>query len=324
MFKIILAIAVLFVVTISCFSENESCGTQIHWEQKIQAQRGLQSFRSADGTCAYEYDECDDPEKRANTDVLTNYYIGVRIQILMEGPGIYPGDMTEKDVYDQIDQLNHDLNTYGIYFTVISITEHQPNVGGVNFKCLAKYGLFTGWQNDLNTFKTVSAEEPENYLNIFITCQDPGTSGTLLGIGTFPWDKDALTALGGLWINSAYVGKGHKTATHEVGHNLGLWHTFHGVSEVPCGDDCYEIPHNTISVAYDKVGDFCADTPAAPREYVCRNPTVTDQCSSTPFGDVDYSNFMSYAPDDCMNQLTTCQKLRSRCYIKNKLGAWLQ
>ena len=101
--------------------------------------------------------------------------------------------------------------------------------------------------------------------------------GTLLGIGTFPWDPAYETCLGGnvpltlkyltilcwsilfllplarisvpktqsqtcnfktfwfsagLWMNAFFFGAGQKTLSHEAGHNLGLWHSFHGVSEV--------------------------------------------------------------------------------------------
>lgn len=45
--------------------------------------------------------------------------------------------------------------------------------------------------------------------------------GTLLGMGTFPWDSAALTSEGGLWLNSEFVGRGQKTINHEIGHNLG-------------------------------------------------------------------------------------------------------
>lgn len=138
------------------------------------------------------------------------------------------------------------------------------------------------------------AVDPQHNLNIYVTCQDPSEDGTiLLGIATFPWDpgsselnidpslsshtkfrslshfvfvtfsfekKDALTKQGGLWVNSLslsteWQNDRDKTLQHEMGHNLGLWHTFHGVSEVAgCNDPCREVVHEFTDPKADLVG----------------------------------------------------------------------
>jgi hypothetical protein len=76
-----------------------------------------------------------------------------------------------------------------------------------------------------------------------------------------------------------------RTMTHEVGHYLGLFHTFQG--------GCVG------------TGDQCADTPAvdAPN-YGC--PTTHMSC-----GDLDMvRNYMDYTDDSCMNVFTNDQKAR--------------
>lgn len=43
-----------------------------------------------------------------------------------------------------------------------------------------------------------------------------------------------------------------------MGHNLGLWHTFHGVSEVRgCTDPCREVVHELTDPKADIVGMLC-------------------------------------------------------------------
>ncbi|WP_347924196.1 M43 family zinc metalloprotease [Pontimicrobium sp. SW4] len=85
-----------------------------------------------------------------------------------------------------------------------------------------------------------------------------------------------------------------RTATHEVGHYLGLFHTFQG--------GCSEIDG----------GDLCADTPAVASSgsnaNICN--TGNDSCP-TPAGFPDMvENYMDYSQDSCMNVFTNDQKVR--------------
>jgi hypothetical protein len=77
------------------------------------------------------------------------------------------------------------------------------------------------------------------------------------------------------------------TATHEVGHYLGLEHTFENGCDAP--------------------GDYVADTPPqdSPSEGC---PVGRDSC---PGGGVDpIRNFMDYSYDSCMTEFSTDQSIR--------------
>lgn len=79
------------------------------------------------------------------------------------------------------------------------------------------------------------------------------------------------------------------TGTHEVGHWLGLFHTFDGGCEAP--------------------GDHVKDTPAeAEPQFYC---IVRDSCTGPANPGFDpITNYMDYVDDDCMFQFTTNQNKR--------------
>lgn len=62
----------------------------------------------------------------------------------------------------------------------------------------------------------------------------------VLGLATFPWEKDVYNNEGGILLRPDVSENSANNLIHEIGHVLGLWHVHHGVDEIPCGDPCHE------------------------------------------------------------------------------------
>ncbi len=186
-------------------------------------------------------------------------------------------------------------------------TPPQNNAQGLDPICdpPITLGAFTGGAS----IGGLGAPGWEGILNIFITPDDClGISDGIPGAA----DGDGVTvcaaAFGGQSPTSGcgldtevYYGLG-KTLTHEVGHYLGLFHTFEGgCSDEPNSAGPYNV-NDTPAIAEDTAG--------------CPSTCVNGGCGSN----VAFANFMDYSDDACLTMFTQDQVLVMNYWANQLFG----
>ena len=188
------------------------------------------------------------------------------------------GRLTQQQVQDQIDWLSDSYDNVDF------------NLVGTTFTNNQQWFFMTPGSAAESQCKNALVEDSSQFLNIYSV---DGISNGLLGWATFPWNQAAQPNTDGVVIAYSSIpggvapyGEGD-TATHEVGHWMGLYHTFQG--------KC--LPSN----------DRVADTP---QERTSTNgcPNGKDTCRQPGLDPIE--NYMDYSYDNCMFQFTEGQYTR--------------
>ncbi len=227
------------------------------------------------------------PAAAANAASMGRVNIPVAFHVITRGDGYTDGNIPMSQINAQIDVLNQSYggSTGGwktpFRFQLVSV-DRTLNVGWFNM------APGTGREQAMKTALRVGGS---NTLNIYTA--DLGHY--LLGWATFPWNYASTSWRDGVVIlysslpggTAAPYNEGD-TATHEIGHWLGLFHTFQGGC-VPPGDQVDDTPFEA--------------SPA----FGC--PVGRDTCTQPGLDPT--TNFMDYTDDPCMFAFTSGQSLRA-------------
>jgi len=215
------------------------------------------------------------------------------------GTGAYC--FSSNNIQSCIQRLNNDY-----YFATMSdITFDYAGmdyIDNTDFYNITSYDSFEA-QNLFNTNRHPDA------IDVYLLPTESSIAGYANGI------PGTALAVGGNYYGMALGSS--SVLSHEIGHCLGLFHTFHGGTDEPYGLIDYVHSNSLIR------GDYVADTEADPfRLYdqivACAwfNTTYTDANGLLYMPDV--SQIMADVPSECMNTLTFGQGNRIRTHITSQ------
>jgi len=209
--------------------------------------------------------------------------VPVYVHVIHRGAGIEHGDVPDEQIHAQIMVLNAAFAATAFRFQLMAITRTlRPDW----------FGLLPGSEQEAQA-KAALRQGDAGTLNLYTA----NPSNDLLGWAAFAHDyardpvRDGVVVLfASLPGGSAAPYNEGDTVTHEVGHWLGLYHTFEG--------------------GCSKHGDWVVDT-ASERSAAFGCPAGRDTCLGKMRPGADpISNFMDYTDDFCMFEFSAEQTMR--------------
>lgn len=249
--------------------------------------------------------------------------ITIPIVVYIVHDGTSTINITDTQVQSQLTALNNYFQPLNINFCLATkqgtnpipvnsnSTQSTPGIIHVNNSTLSNHDVSIASQQQLINGTTVSEQvSPDNYLRIWVV-KDILENGSPTGILGYSPTPLIPSALDGVVIKYSVFGDNTnctncynllanynqgKTLIHEIGHYLGLYHTFQ--------DGCLGSNSDFCSEKGDKV----CDTPQS--SYPITNcDNVINSCPENIDND-DLANFMGYTIDQCKNHFTLGQKER--------------
>ncbi len=262
---------------------------------------GLNNFFSPPSDCS---DTSTNPLGIYSPSALPVLEIQVVFHVIQNTAGV--GNIPDTAVFSQMEVFNEDFRAMAgtpggmgldtrVQFKLASVDPMgNPTIG------ITRHTNDT-WFSDMGGYEATLAWDTTRYMNIYTNQPAAG----LLGYATFPQSPEANTPADKVVLVWNSVGKNSpagapydqgRTGTHEVGHQLGLYHPFEGSCDTAAGCNA---SGDTICDTNNQMAEF----------YGCGTNVSCGNADPT-------ENYMNYSNDTCMNTFTEEQARRMRCSMQ--------
>lgn len=313
-----LYLIILFLLGMHCFAQKqelkpEPCGTDILMSRFLN----------------------DNPEAKERIDLMNNLIAAKKdylnkttfqtitipvVVYVIHGGNNSPENISDIQVNGQINALNTYFAPYQIKFCLAtksnnislplknSQTDVQTTPGIIHINNPTATNHFDNPTGIAQLTESVHPLITKNeYLRIWVVKSINGPTSAIKGYATFPY----ASSFDGIVMEYDIFGDNSqcpncnldpennqgRILAHEVGHYLGLYHTFYG--------ECSGMDYTTCLTG----GDLVCDTPPVKNpNYYC--VMGTNSCNETPDLSDKIHNFMDYGPGSCANEFTEGQKVR--------------
>lgn len=328
--KKFLSFYLLLFVAISSYAQSASfvpetrtCGTMDHFHRQAEEHPSLLHHKDAMNQEIADWLEANPNfnETRATYTMPIVFHVVYNTAVQNVSDELIMSQLEQ--INDDFQAMNDDINTVPAEFPVGNV-DIEFCLATVDPDGNATSGI-TRTQTSTNSFSTndnvkftnsggIDAWDTNKYFNVWICSM----GGGILGYGQFPFSFATDPDTDGLVLGYYTVGSqdnpnpaggqfgGGRTATHELGHCLGLFHIW--------GDD---------GGACNNAGDNIADTPdQGDASSGCPN-YPTSSCGSNDMT----MNYMDYSNDACLTAFTPGQadmiaaQIATYQYLQNKVAA---
>jgi PKD repeat protein len=297
----------MLLLSIAAFSQNKAqkarpCLTDAIYESELKNNPGAKDLLK-------QFDLGLKEKLDNNQNFKTNSWPMVTIPVMfyiVYDPAIPSSNIPDSQVDSQLDALNDYFFDYGIKFCKATKAGTSP------LNAISRFGVASLASHDSATEQAALVNLTGNatadkYLRIWIVNTIDGPTSPIQAYSSLaPYVSFAFD---GIVIKNSVFGNENdplcncsllyrkntgKTLVHEIGHYLGLFHTFAGGCSTPNNNCLLD-------------GDHICDTPAvASANYEC--VAGTNSCTDSPVDNPDHLiNYMDYGDDNCVSVFTAGQ-----------------